>query len=149
MTKMASPSKPSTVPNQGIPNAVSVEFLNWARASLKGLNAGVNFEEFFQLLLSFGTDGGKDTQEIISDSIYANSATLDGRRFAEEFVRRRKLDLQNKDGQNKSISELTHESQSQSTGGWSDVLKAQKAAPAEDWNSAFKVVPKKGLKRRV
>ncbi len=29
--------------------------------------------------------------EIISDSIYANSQTLDGRRFADEFVRRRKL----------------------------------------------------------
>lgn len=29
--------------------------------------------------------------EIISDSIYASSQTLDGRRFAEEFVRRRKL----------------------------------------------------------
>lgn len=29
--------------------------------------------------------------DIISDSIYASSQTLDGRRFAEEFVRRRKL----------------------------------------------------------
>ena len=29
--------------------------------------------------------------DIISDSIYASSQTLDGRRFAEEFVRRRRL----------------------------------------------------------
>ena len=29
--------------------------------------------------------------DIISDSIYASSQTLDGRRFAEEFIRRRKL----------------------------------------------------------
>lgn len=29
--------------------------------------------------------------DIISDSVYANSTTLDGRRFAEEFLRRRKL----------------------------------------------------------
>lgn len=29
--------------------------------------------------------------EILSEAVYANSPTLDGRRFAEEFVRRRKL----------------------------------------------------------
>ena len=29
--------------------------------------------------------------DIISDSIYSSSPTLDGRRFAEEFIRRRKL----------------------------------------------------------
>lgn len=29
--------------------------------------------------------------EIISDSVYAASSTIDGRRFAEEFIRRRKL----------------------------------------------------------
>lgn len=29
--------------------------------------------------------------DIISDSIYSSSQTLDGRRFAEEFIRRRKL----------------------------------------------------------
>ena len=29
--------------------------------------------------------------DIISDSIYSSSPTLDGRRFADEFIRRRKL----------------------------------------------------------
>lgn len=134
------------------PNAISPEFLNWARTALKGLNDGVNFAEFLQLLLSFGTDGGKDTREIISDSIYANSATLDGRRFADEWSKRRKEDLKNTNGQNKSISELTSTlaSSSASTNDWSDVIKAKPAKQEneEEWNSSFKVQAKKGGKRK-
>lgn len=34
--------------------------------------------------------------EIISDSVYANSSTLDGRRFAQEFYTKRKADAQNR-----------------------------------------------------
>lgn len=42
-------------------------------------------DEFITSLLSLPPD-----PEIISDSIYANSPTLDGRRFADEFIRRRR-----------------------------------------------------------
>lgn len=134
------------------PDAISPDFLNWARSALKGLNPGVNFAEFLQLLLSFGTDGGKDTREIISDSIYANSATLDGRRFADEFCKRRKEDLKNPHGQNKSISELTSTlaSASGSSNGWSDVVKTKpiKQDLEEEWNTSFKLQTKKGGKRK-
>ena len=41
------------------------------------------------MLLSFSPES-KDTQEIVSDIVYANSATLDGRRFAAEYIKRRK-----------------------------------------------------------
>ena len=132
------------------PDAISLDFFQWAQSALKGLNPGVNFAEFLQLLLSFGTDGGKDTREIISDSIYANSATLDGRRFADEFCKRRREDLKNKDGQNKSISELTSNLPSSSgTNGWSDVVKTKKSeAEDEQWNSSFKVQSKGGKRRK-
>ena len=43
-------------------------------------------DDFVQQLLFLPAEA-----EIISDSVYANSQTLDGRRFAEEFIRRRKL----------------------------------------------------------
>lgn len=45
-----------------------------------------------QMLLSFPIDPDLSTVEIISDLIYANSTTLDGRRFAAEFTSKRKAD---------------------------------------------------------
>lgn len=50
-------------------------------------------DEFIQMLLSFPLDASADVLEIISDSVYANSSTLDGRRFANDFSSRRKLDV--------------------------------------------------------
>jgi PERQ amino acid-rich with GYF domain-containing protein len=45
------------------------------------------------MLLSFPLDASSDVLEIISDSVYANSSTLDGRRFANEYASRRKTDV--------------------------------------------------------
>lgn len=50
-------------------------------------------DEFIQMLLSFPLEASADVLEIISDSVYANSSTLDGRRFANEFTSRRKMDV--------------------------------------------------------
>ncbi len=50
-----------------------------------------------QMLLSFPADPPSsqkaDIAEIIADSVYAASSTLDGRRFAQEFMTRRKADV--------------------------------------------------------
>ncbi|KAK4056230.1 kinesin-like protein [Microbotryomycetes sp. JL221] len=72
------------------PPPPSADFMKWCRDSLKGLT--VPMEEFIRMLLSFPLDASADVLEIISDSVYANSSTLDGRRFANEFASRRKLD---------------------------------------------------------
>ncbi|PGH06227.1 hypothetical protein AJ80_08196 [Polytolypa hystricis UAMH7299] len=73
---------PANNPNQAIDALTS-----WANMALgKGLNSYINVDDFVQQLLILPAD-----TEIISDSVYANSQTLDGRRFAEEFVRRRRL----------------------------------------------------------
>jgi PERQ amino acid-rich with GYF domain-containing protein len=52
------------------------------------------------MLLTFPVEPGAssraDQLEIISDSVYANSSTLDGRRFAQEFYTKRKADAQNR-----------------------------------------------------
>lgn len=84
------------------------------------------------------------SQEIISDTIYAHSSTLDGRHFAEEFLKRRKalgpaLDV--------TTAPVTPGSSSGS-GGWNEVLKKEKAKDAGEWNSAFKVVAGKKGRRR-
>jgi PERQ amino acid-rich with GYF domain-containing protein len=49
-------------------------------------------DEFIQVLLTFPVNPDATVLEIISDSVYANSSTLHGRRFASDFVARRKAD---------------------------------------------------------
>ena len=98
-------------------------------------------DDFVQQLLFLPAEA-----EIISDSVYANSQTLDGRRFAEEFIRRRKL-------ADKGIVDPVSASAfaEKNAGGWSEVAKkgASNANREEDiGNAAFKVVaPRKKGKR--
>lgn len=100
-------------------------------------------DDFVQQLLLLPAD-----TEIISDSVYANSQTLDGRRFAEEFVRRRKL-------ADKGIVDPVNTSafgdSKGSSGGWSEVAKkgSSNAHREEDSNNApFKVVAAKKKGKR-
>ncbi|PWN40142.1 hypothetical protein IE81DRAFT_342905 [Ceraceosorus guamensis] len=70
----------------------SAEFLKYLKDQLKGLN--VKVEDFVEMLLSFPLDPSPDVVEIIAESVYANSSTMDGRRFAADFVAKRKMDAQ-------------------------------------------------------
>ncbi|KAJ1923317.1 kinesin-like protein [Tieghemiomyces parasiticus] len=69
----------------------SDDFIGWCRTALKTLK-GISVDEFIQMLLTFPLDPPASTYEIIQDSVYAYSPTLDGRRFAHEFVKRRQAD---------------------------------------------------------
>lgn len=96
-------------------------------------------EDFVQSLLALPSE-----IEIISDSVYANSQTLDGRRFAEEFVRRRKLaDKGIVDPANNPVSS-TASTDNKASGGWSEVAKK---GPVVKEENNFKVVSKKKGKR--
>lgn len=75
-----------------------------------------------QMLLAFPLDNS--SAEIIQDIIYANSTSMDGRRFAEEFMKRRRADLAGK----------------------LSVTIPMSSASLED-ESTFKVVTKKGKKK--
>lgn len=136
-----------SVPQSNSNRAVE-EFTKWAKLALgKGLNSNINVDDFVQQLLFLPAEA-----EIISDSVYANSQTLDGRRFAEEFIRRRKL-------ADKGIVDPVSPSafgEQKSSGGWSEVAKkgstgsasAQTQREEEASNAAFKVVaPRKKGKR--
>ena len=94
------------------------------------------------MLLSFPPDA-----TIIADSVYSSSQLMDGRRFAEEYLRRRKL-------ADKGIVEPANtgsgsgfSTADEKTGGWSEVAK-KGPAKEEPASSGFKVVPnkKKGKK---
>ncbi|KAG0681031.1 hypothetical protein C6P40_002835 [Pichia californica] len=64
-----------------------IEFLGWARNQLNGLYPSVNKEDVLQIMMQLPS--GSETQEIIADTIYSNSSTMDGRRFASEFMKKR------------------------------------------------------------
>jgi PERQ amino acid-rich with GYF domain-containing protein len=84
------------------------------------------------MLLSFPVDPDPSTVEIISDLIYANSTTLDGRRFAAEFVSKRKADVASKRG-TVPAGKLAS---------IADVVKTQPKPTQPEWGG-FKVVNKK------
>lgn len=81
------------------------------------------------MLLSFPLDPDPSTVELISDLIYANSTTLDGRRFAAEFVSKRKVDSKGSAVAGKPLS-------------IAEVVKIQPKPPQNEWGG-FKVVNKK------
>jgi PERQ amino acid-rich with GYF domain-containing protein len=87
------------------------------------------------MLLSFSLDPDPITIEIIQETIYANSTTLDGRRFASEFVTKRKADAANR----KSGAAGKTASKPVSI---AEVVKATPKTNQPEWGG-FKVVNKK------
>ncbi|CAO3572143.1 unnamed protein product [Mortierella alpina] len=114
------------------PREASEDFLRWCRQALKGLQ-GVVLEDFIQMLLSFPLNPDPMTVEIIQDSIYANSQSLNGRQFADEFIKRRKADAYPNGMGNSANGASSNNSSNQQSGSAHD--------------GSFKVVSKKGRKK--
>ncbi|KIY67498.1 hypothetical protein CYLTODRAFT_375933 [Cylindrobasidium torrendii FP15055 ss-10] len=131
--KAATPT--AAVKVEEYPAAPSHEFLSWLNNSLQPLNKSVNVEEIMQMLLSFPVDPDSSTVELIAEMIYSNSTILDGRRFASEFVAKRKADALSraKNGVNTSASKPVS---------IAEVVKAQPKPQGNEWGG-FKVVNKK------
>ncbi|CAG8569960.1 28830_t:CDS:2 [Racocetra persica] len=131
-----------TTANTGIPKPMTNKFLKWCRNALRGLN-NPNVDEFIQMLLTFPLDPPPETIEIIQDSIYATSPTLDGRRFADEFIKRRKADA---NGLPMS-SLLSHHSDSKLNKDLSNGSNSAKDDYTGNGAGAFKVVTTKKSKK--
>jgi PERQ amino acid-rich with GYF domain-containing protein len=86
------------------------------------------------MLLSFPPED-PSTAEIVSDLIYANSTTLDGRRFAADFVARRAADAAARKQAGASTRGVAPTS-------IADVVRAQPKQAQNEWGG-FKVVNKK------
>nr|ADE10031.1 unknown [Tremella fuciformis] len=123
------------------PASPSVEFIKWTKSALTGLNAGTNVDDLVQMLLAFPVDPPAADRagllEIISDTVYANSTTLNGTRFAQEFFTRRKADAA-RPVVNGSSSKVVR------TSSLADVVKTQ---PKKTEDLGFKVVKPKGKKK--
>lgn len=88
-TPVKAPTRVAATPARS--SGPSEEFRRWCRKALRDLNSGVNQDEIVSMLLSFPADSS--AAEIIEDVIYANSLRIDGKRFAQEFMKRRKADI--------------------------------------------------------
>ncbi|UZJ54000.1 hypothetical protein CBS101457_003320 [Exobasidium rhododendri] len=141
--------------SEGSTPAPSPEFVRHCKEQLKGLN--VKVDDFIDMLLSFPLDPSSDVVEIIAESVYASSSTLDGRRFASDFVAKRKLDAsQNRANAGYSSLSARNSSATPFSNGQalasplrsaSDVLKS--SVPSNDGFGGFKVVKAKGAKKRT
>ncbi|KAG8874897.1 hypothetical protein FRB97_005557 [Tulasnella sp. 331] len=118
----------------------SLEFIAWMRQALKGLTSA-NVEEVMSMLLSFPLDPPPSTMDLISDTIYEYSSILDGRRFATEYVIKRKADAASvKANGSKPPGAIVPGKTT-----LADVVRTQPPKPAEsEW--AYKVVTKKKAK---
>ncbi|KAL1888885.1 kinesin-like protein [Sporothrix stenoceras] len=120
------------------------EFNKWLHREVsRGLADDIDVNMFVDTLLQLPLD-----QSIISEAVYGNSKTMDGRHFAEEFIRRKKLAERGVIEKQAS----TPASEVKTSGGWSEVAKkggnAAAAPKEESMPAGFKVVPsrKKGKK---
>ncbi|KAI1103843.1 hypothetical protein F4804DRAFT_309016 [Jackrogersella minutella] len=124
------------------------EFTKWLHGQLaKGITGVTDIEAFANTLIGFPLVG-----DLISDAIYANSKTMDGRHFAEEFIRRKKL-ADRGVVEKQPAKSPSADTQSSTAGGWNEVAKKSSHKEASsDTNTmqgaGFKVVPgrKKGKK---
>lgn len=90
MLRSVSAVKPATAINE---NAIREEFLVWARSSMTNLYALVSKDDLLDIFLTLPLSG--DSSLLISETIYSSSATMDGRRFAKDFLEKRaKVELQ-------------------------------------------------------
>lgn len=106
------------------PASVVDELIQWCRITFKqSLVKDVNHEELLELFLSMPVNS--EAKEFIAESIYTYSTILDGRRFAHEFLERRKrADAELKPGET-----------------WKDVL--ARSNPSIETDPTFKVVSRK------
>ncbi|KAM0369410.1 hypothetical protein ACHAPZ_002950 [Fusarium culmorum] len=156
---IASPTKPTSKPatsgngKADTGNAAMEEFNKWVGRELsRGITAVSDIATFQATLDIMPLDAG-----LIADAVYGNSTTMDGRHFAEEFIRRKKL-------AERGVVEKQPDNKGGNGGGWSEVAKkggssnsatiaaaATATSPRDDAGmqaAGFKVVPgrKKGKK---
>ncbi|PKS05980.1 hypothetical protein jhhlp_007813 [Lomentospora prolificans] len=149
---IAKPTAPIGAPKDNATLAMD-EFKKWLHNTLsRGITGVANIDDFAATLILLPLDA-----EMISDAVYANSTTMNGQHFADEFIRRKKL-------ADKGIIEKqpsgdgSKAGASSGTGGWSEVAKkgGHGSSSGKDQGSSeaimgagFKVVPsrKKGGKK--
>jgi len=69
-------------------SAIRSEFLVWARSAMSNLYPTVSKDDLLDMFITLPSNS-PDSAQLISETIYSSSATMDGRRYAQEFLKRR------------------------------------------------------------
>ncbi|GEQ66361.1 hypothetical protein JCM33374_g24 [Metschnikowia sp. JCM 33374] len=67
--------------------AIKEDFLVWARSAMTNLYPSVSKNDLLEVFTTLPLHG--ESAQLISETIYSSSATMDGRRFSQEFMKRR------------------------------------------------------------
>lgn len=68
-------------------NVLKEDFLVWARSAMTNLYPSVSKNDLLEIFTTLPLHS--DSSQLISETIYSSSATMDGRRFAQEFMKKR------------------------------------------------------------
>ncbi|KAI9139244.1 hypothetical protein BKA69DRAFT_1086784 [Paraphysoderma sedebokerense] len=81
--------------NISVMTGPSEDFVKWCKSSLSRLSNSINLDDFLKMLLEFPVedDSVSNTTNMIHELILSVSTTIDGRKFADEFVKKRRADL--------------------------------------------------------
>jgi PERQ amino acid-rich with GYF domain-containing protein len=69
-------------------SAIRSEFLVWARSAMSNLYPTVSKDDLLDMFITLPSNS-PDSAQLISETIYSSSAIMDGRRYAQEFLKRR------------------------------------------------------------
>ncbi|KAI5779357.1 hypothetical protein EDC01DRAFT_696219 [Geopyxis carbonaria] len=134
----------AVTPAKSATTSAQEEFMKWCRGSMRGLNPGYSPDTIMDIVNTFPTE-----LDLVSDAIYNASSTMDGRRWAEEFMKRREA------AGNGVVMDAGTSSGNGNGSGWNEVAKGRPAAtPAAttgvpETNNAFRVVAGKKKGRRA
>lgn len=134
-----------TVPTVNKPMNSRDEFFQWCRQQLSKLNKGVDREDLLSILIQF--PASNESQEIIGDTIYSNSSTMDGRKFAMEFCKKKQLIEKSvpRGVELNWMEEMQRTLKNQTSSNAEDLSFA--SSTNDDWDDAFKVVSKKNKRK--
>ncbi|KAG7661717.1 SMY2 [[Candida] subhashii] len=120
-------------PVQSTVNATAVreDFLVWARSNMTNLYPSVSKNDLLDIFITLPANSS-DSAQLISETIYSSSATMDGRRFAQEFLKRRQKVDQTIGGANDLVAwsaaviSSADKVQTVDEDGWTSTVKSKK-----------------------
>lgn len=108
--------------------ALREDFMVWARSAITNLYPSVSKDDLLEVFTTLPAHS--DSVQLIAETIYSSSATMDGRRFAQEFMKKRQQvekEVGN-DGQSWSlaIASSANKIPTVDDDGWSTSVKSKK-----------------------
>lgn len=135
--RAASSTATSVSPANANFQAAKEDFLIWARSAMTNLYPSVSKDDLLEIFTTLPLVS--DSAQLIAETIYSSSATMDGRRFSQEFMKRRQQVERVTDGLlgswSTAIASSANKVATVDDDGWSTTVKSKKKG--KKTNAAF------------